>query len=126
MRRMRARFLILSMLVLVLACERDTPGASSPEEPTTPPQPTETPPAQPETEPEPEPETTSSAPPVSSQAPTAEPTASAPPVSSQAPTAECKKDTDCACGTNRATGRCAYGPASQIDVKKQCPDFCSG
>jgi hypothetical protein len=38
----------------------------------------------------------------------------------------CEKDSDCACGTDRKSGECAYGNRDYIDEKKQCPDFCSG
>ena len=45
---------------------------------------------------------------------------------SSAPQNECSADADCACGTSRATGMCAVGPASRIDATRRCPDFCEG
>jgi hypothetical protein len=39
---------------------------------------------------------------------------------------ECKVDTDCACGTDKETHKCAFGPAAKIDTRRQCPDFCTG
>jgi hypothetical protein len=38
----------------------------------------------------------------------------------------CKSDTDCACGTDKATGACAVGRVECIDTARQCPDFCAG
>jgi len=38
----------------------------------------------------------------------------------------CGKDSDCACGTDRETGECAYGNKEYIDEKNQCPDYCGG
>jgi hypothetical protein len=38
----------------------------------------------------------------------------------------CEKDSDCACGTDKETGDCAYGNEDYINEKKQCPDYCSG
>jgi hypothetical protein len=40
--------------------------------------------------------------------------------------AYCLTSSDCACGTDIATGECAVGNVNYIDVKKQCPDFCGG
>jgi hypothetical protein len=51
----------------------------------------------------------------------------APPPTPTSPTdAECKVDTDCACGSDIATHKCAFGPAHKIDTSRQCPDFCTG
>jgi hypothetical protein len=47
----------------------------------------------------------------------------APPAS---PAPDCKADSDCACGTDIATHKCAFGPAPKIDTSRQCPDFCTG
>jgi hypothetical protein len=39
---------------------------------------------------------------------------------------ECHVDGDCACGRDKETHNCAFGPASRIDATQQCPDFCAG
>jgi hypothetical protein len=39
---------------------------------------------------------------------------------------ECQSDHDCACGLDRASGACAFGPVARIDTTRQCPDFCGG
>ena len=68
-----------------------------------------------------------SAPSATAQSTAAPPdTAPAPPATSAAPAAECSVDKDCGCGTDRRSGKCAYGPIAQIDESKQCPDFCGG
>ena len=70
-----------------------------------------------------------------SEAPSAEPSSSASsasegpgtaPPSGGVSTGPCQRDDECACGTNQKTGQCAFGLASEIDQKKQCPDFCTG
>jgi len=38
----------------------------------------------------------------------------------------CQKDSDCSCGSDIVTKRCAYGNKKFIDETKQCPDFCTG
>lgn len=48
-----------------------------------------------------------------------------PPDGPPAPLGPCTQDSDCKCGTNIHTGRCEFG-VSDIDERKQCPDFCSG
>ena len=40
--------------------------------------------------------------------------------------ASCTDVSDCACGTDRATGGCAVGRVECIDTGRQCPDFCTG
>ncbi|MEM5831364.1 MAG: hypothetical protein QXO40_04130 [Candidatus Aenigmatarchaeota archaeon] len=38
----------------------------------------------------------------------------------------CQTDTDCVCGVDKETGKCAFGNKEFIDTSKQCPDFCTG
>jgi hypothetical protein len=38
----------------------------------------------------------------------------------------CTTDADCACGTHKDTGACFYGNKEFVNVKRQCPDFCTG
>jgi hypothetical protein len=59
-----------------------------------------------------------------SSSPSSSSSAEAAPVPGTAP--ECKVDSDCACGTDVTTHKCAFGPASRIDASRQCPDFCTG
>lgn len=38
----------------------------------------------------------------------------------------CRSAEDCACGRHNITDECFVGNKQFVDVKKQCPDFCSG
>jgi len=38
----------------------------------------------------------------------------------------CRQDTDCACGVHINTGDCFFGNKNYVNIKEQCPDFCTG